>query len=145
MRQYTPNSPEAAARIIALVLISDGHVGRTEIDTLKRLQVEQELGLAPGVFDEVVQALCEDLLSSAYSQGSLTCHIDEHMLAALLADVSDAKLRRTVLRLAEATAEADHYMAESEALVLASARQQWGLASSRFENAPHERVVLATA
>ena len=35
MRTYPRNSPEAAARIVALVLISDGHVCRSEIETLQ--------------------------------------------------------------------------------------------------------------
>jgi len=30
MRTYPRNSPQAAARILALVLISDGHVSRSE-------------------------------------------------------------------------------------------------------------------
>ena len=44
MRSYPRNSPEAAARIVALVLISDGNVCRTEIEALQRLEVERELG-----------------------------------------------------------------------------------------------------
>jgi hypothetical protein len=38
---------EAGARLLALVLISDGHVCRSEIETLQRLQVEEALGLTP--------------------------------------------------------------------------------------------------
>ena len=57
MRTYSPDSPEAAARIVALVMISDGHVCRSEIEALHRLDAEQELGLAPGGFASVVQAL----------------------------------------------------------------------------------------
>ncbi|MDH4418178.1 MAG: TerB family tellurite resistance protein, partial [Acidovorax sp.] len=34
MRSYPRNSPEAVARIIALLLISDGHVSRSELDAL---------------------------------------------------------------------------------------------------------------
>jgi hypothetical protein len=34
MRSYSRNSPEAAARIVALVLIADGHVCRSEFDVL---------------------------------------------------------------------------------------------------------------
>jgi hypothetical protein len=37
MRSYPRNSPEAAARIVALVLICDGHVCRSEVETLHRL------------------------------------------------------------------------------------------------------------
>lgn len=34
MHSYPKNSPEAAARVIALLLISDGHVSRSEMDAL---------------------------------------------------------------------------------------------------------------
>jgi hypothetical protein len=47
MRSYPHNSPEAAARIVALVLISDGHVCSSEFDILKQLGAERELGLEP--------------------------------------------------------------------------------------------------
>ena len=58
MRSYPRNSPEAAARIVALVMISDGHVCRSELDAMQRLQVERELGLTPVAFAQVVQTLC---------------------------------------------------------------------------------------
>ncbi len=45
MRSYTLNSPEAAARILALVLISDGHVCRSEFEALKQLDGMRHLGL----------------------------------------------------------------------------------------------------
>ncbi len=41
-------------RDFALVLISDGHVCRSEVETLQRLQIEPQLGLAPGGFSQVV-------------------------------------------------------------------------------------------
>ena len=87
MRSYPRNSPEAAARIVALVLISDGNVCRTEIEALQRLEVERELGLAPGAFAQVVHTLCEDLLMGAYAGGSMMCSVDESTLASLLAEV----------------------------------------------------------
>jgi hypothetical protein len=37
MRSYPHNSPEAAARIVALVLTSDGHVCSSEFDILEQL------------------------------------------------------------------------------------------------------------
>jgi uncharacterized tellurite resistance protein B-like protein len=131
MRNYPQNSPEAAARIVALVLISDGHVCRSEIDTLQRLGLERELGLHPDGFNDVVQALCEDLLSNAYGQASLISSIDDVALASLLDEVTAPALQHAVLRLAQATAEADHYLAEPEAHVLATARQRWGLHKPR--------------
>jgi hypothetical protein len=125
VRSYPRNSPEAAARIVALVLISDGHVCRSEIEVLRQLRVEQELGLAPGAFAEVVQVLCEDLLLGAYGSGSTMCKVDEATLASLLAEVDEAVLQAKVLRLAKAAAEADEHHADAEALVMAAARRHW--------------------
>mgnify|MGYP000848831553 FL=1 len=125
MRSYPRNSPEAAARIVALVLISDGHVCRSEIDALQKLQVEQELGLVPGAFAQVVHTLCEDLLMGAYGSASMMCSVDQGTLASLLAEVDDADLQARVLRLAGAAADADRHLADAEALVVSAARQHW--------------------
>jgi len=125
VRSYPRNSPEAAARIVALVLISDGHVCRSEIETLDHLQIERELGLAPGSFAQVVHTLCEDLLLGAYGSGTMMCSVDESTLASLMAEVDVRALQRTVLRLAGAAAEADRHMADAEALVIGAARRQW--------------------
>ena len=45
MRNYPRNSPQAAARIVALLLIADGHVSRSEMDALYGRDIERELGL----------------------------------------------------------------------------------------------------
>ena len=127
MRSYLRNSPEAAARIVALVMISDGHVDRHELDTLRRLEIERLLGLTPGDFPRVVQGLCEDLLLDAYASGSVLCQLDPSLLAALLAEVEDPELQHCVLELASAAAEADSHLAEAECLVLAAASRQWQL------------------
>ncbi len=44
MRSYPRNSPQAAARIVALLLIVDGHVSRSEMDALYGRDIERELG-----------------------------------------------------------------------------------------------------
>ena len=129
MRNYPRNSPEAAARIVALVLISDGHVCRSEIETLQQLEIEQELGLPAGTFGQVVHTLCEDLLMGAYGSGSMMCSVDEKALASLMAEVDDEVLQGKVLRLAIAAAEADEHRADAEALVLAAARRHWPVAN----------------
>jgi uncharacterized tellurite resistance protein B-like protein len=127
MRSYPRNSPEAAARLVALVLISDGHVCRSEVEALRRLEAERELGLAPGAMSEVMHTLCEDLLAGAYAGGTMMCSIDEGVLTSLLAEVDEPALQRKVLRLARAAADADEHLADAEELVVKAARQQWGI------------------
>ena len=125
MRSYPRNSPEAGARLLALVLISDGHVCRSEIETLQRLQVEEALGLTPGRFAQVMHTLCEDLLASAYGSGAQTCRVDDATLASLLAEVDDPLLQAKVMQLADDLAQADRHLAEAEAQVLSAAHRHW--------------------
>ena len=125
MRSYSLNSPEAASRIVALVLISDGHVCRTEVDALQQLQLEHEFGMASGSFAKVVHTLCEDLLMGAYGGGLMMCSVDEAILASFLAEVDEPRLQAKVLRMATAAAEADKHLADAEALVMAAARKHW--------------------
>ena len=127
MRSYPRNSPEAAARIVALVLISDGHVCSTEFDILKQLGAERELGLEPNLLPHIVHTLCEELLASGYETGSLISNVDDSTLASLMAEISDPVLQRKVLRLSLAAARADGHLADGEALVVEAARHHWQL------------------
>jgi uncharacterized tellurite resistance protein B-like protein len=130
MRSYRPNSPEAAGRILALVLVADGHVCRTEFEQLERLGAAAALGLPEGALPRLVHELCEDLLAAAYGSGSMMASVDDATLAALLAEVDEPSLRAEVLRLAQAAAVADRHLAEGETIVLDAARRHWGLAET---------------
>lgn len=131
MRTYPCNSPEAAARLVALVLIADGHVCRSEIEALDGLGAARELGLAPDAMPRIIQTLCEDLLLSADASGSLVANLDEAALAALMAEVTDPSLQAKVLDLATAVANADHHLADGESLVLVAASRHWRPAHAR--------------
>ena len=127
MRSYPRNSPEAAARIVALVLVSDGHVCRSEFDILKQIGAERELGLEPNLLPHIVYTLCEELLAGGYETGSLISNVDDSTLAAVMAEISDPALQRKVLRLSLAATRADGYLADGETLVVESARHHWKL------------------
>lgn len=127
MRSYPLNSPEAAARIVALVLIADGHVCHSEFDVLNQLDAPRDLGLEPDGLPRIVQSLCEDLLMGAHAGGSMMAGVDDSALASLMAEVDEPALQRKVLRLAVAAARADRHLADGETLVLATARRHWGL------------------
>jgi hypothetical protein len=122
VRSYPHNSPEAAARIVALVLISDGHVCSSEFDILKQLGAERELGLEPQLLPHIVHTLCEELLAGGYQTGSLMGNVDDSALASLMAEISDPALQRKVLRLSLAAA-----LADGETLVVEAAQHHWKL------------------
>ena len=136
MRSYPHNSPEAAARIVALVLISDGHVCSSEFDILKELGAERELGLEPHLLPHIVHTLCEELLQGGYEMGSLMGNVDDSALASLMAEISDPALQSKVLRLSLAAARADGHLADGETLVVEAARRHWRLLDGEESGAP---------
>jgi len=124
MRSYPANSPHAAARLVALTMLADGHVSRIEAQALERLGLPNALGLSVNALSEVLQGLCEDLLSS--SQGDW-CRpvVDAALVDALLAEITEPGLRAEVLRACVAIAEADEQLADGECVVLMQAIQHW--------------------
>jgi hypothetical protein len=127
MRTYPNNSPQAAARIVALAMLADGHLCKVEIDELDRLGAHAQLGLLPDEFHSVVHGICDDLLSVARLTWVDACCVDRRMLAELMAEVDDPVLRRKVLRLCISVAEADGHVAESESHIILAAMEYWGL------------------
>jgi len=136
LRSYPHNSPEAAARIVALVLISDGHVCSSEFDILKKLGAERELGLEPQLLPHIVHTLCEELLAGGYETGSLMGNVDDSALASLMAEISDPTLQRKVLRLSLAAARADGHLADGETMVVEAARHHWKLVDGEEQSPP---------
>ena len=133
MRSYPLNSPQAAARIVALAMVADGQLGQAEVDVLVRLNAPARLGLLPSELHLVVRGLCEDLLLSLEPGDLSMCHVDERMLAQLMAEIDDPKLRRKVLGLSVAVVEADSHVTDGEALVLVAAVEHWGMHRTMLE------------
>jgi uncharacterized tellurite resistance protein B-like protein len=127
MRTYRTNSPQAAARIVALTLVADGHVSSAELDMLERVDAYRRLGIARPEMHQLLQDFCEDLLHVHQSKWTDASHIEPRTIEQMMVEVDDPALRMTVLRLCVAVAEADDHVADGESIVLVSAVEQWGL------------------
>lgn len=127
MRSYPTNSPQAAARIVALTVLADGDIGDAEIEWLDRLAIPEQLGLTRHELHTVLDTFCEDLLSSNQSQWADACPVDERTLADLMGEIQDPALRRTLLRVCVELAEIDAHVDEGESSVLVAAVEYWGL------------------
>ena len=127
MRKYPQNSPQAAARIVALTLVADGDVGQSELALLDELAVHQQLGLEREALHAVIDRFCEDLLSSKQLAWADACPVDEYTLTNLMGEVDDLALRRKVLHLCARLAVVDDHVAEGESMVLSAAMAHWGL------------------
>ena len=153
MRTYPRNSPQAAARIVALALTADGHVCSSEERALEKLDIAGKLGLAPAQFAQIVQAMCEDHSAAQTSLAPTVGPVDATLLATLIAEIDDAALRSKVIRLCIAVAIADDHLADGEIAVLAAVMNAWGpkptLSASRPHVTPHvtpgyERTAAST-
>lgn len=127
MRSYPRNSPEAAARLVALTLIADGVASASEVAALRSPQVASALGLSAERSQEVLQRLCEDLMACQTRQWGRASHVDDAMLDSVLAEVDDPGLRERVLAAAIDVAEADGHLSEGESHLLARAALRWGV------------------
>ena len=107
MRKYSRNSPQAAARIVALTIISDGDVNNAEFALLERIAVHEQLGLDRDALHDVFDTLCADLLSSNQLAWADACPVDAYTLAQILKEIDDPALRRKVLGLCVKLAEVD--------------------------------------
>ena len=125
MRSYPRNSPQAAARIVALFLIVDGHVCCSEIEVLTRLDATRELGLGADEFQDIVRGLCEDQFLASGSHHASRVRPDDAALEALFAEVDAPGLQRKVLYLAMAASVADRHLAEGEIDLLKIALKHW--------------------
>lgn len=127
MRPYPTNSPEAAARIVALTMLADGQLSRTELALADRLQIHRQLGLDRATLRRVIHEVCEDLLDEAHLAWADSCRITPRSLQGLMADIDDPALQRKVAALCVQVAEADGRVAEGEAALLMAAVEHWNL------------------
>ena len=132
MRSYPVNSPQAAARIVALTVFADGDIGDAEIAWLDRLVVHEQLGLTRHELHAVLDTFCEDLLSSDQLKWADACPVAEPKLADLMGEIQDPALRLKLLRLCVELAEVDARVDEGESMVLVAAVEHWGLQREMF-------------
>lgn len=127
MRSHPRNSPQAAARIVVLMLLADGHLSRTELNALLRDDLAAELGLSTLRLDDLVREVSEDLLATGFGAWSNGQALDDAVVASALAELDDPRLRERALALCVVAARADGHVSEGEQSLLAHASRRWGL------------------
>jgi hypothetical protein len=129
MNHHHCNSPEAAGRILAACLLSDGYLGLTELEALDRCGMERRLLLNRGRLLSIMQTLYEDLTRCGYLSWSDVCQVDPTTLAWLAADVQDEQLRREIVDLCNEAVTADHSYCDREADFLRRLCDAWHLSA----------------
>lgn len=122
LRPYPPDSAHAAARIVALALISNGRIKSVEAATLDAVQAHALLGVPRQDWYAVLGHLRLDLLHVHRSRGF---SISGPALERLLDDITDQDLQRLVAALCVAVIHADRRVAPREQSFLAALRRKW--------------------
>ena len=125
MRSYPTDSPEAAARLLAMALVVDGHYAMSEIKALDRLDAASRIGIAPEAMKAVIDGFCEDLVLATHGEWLGSSQIDEATRQQLFGEIRDPVLGAEVRRLCEAVMLADGHVADAETELLDAMARAW--------------------
>lgn len=126
-REYPIDSPQAAARILALALLADGAIDPAELSALARRSTLQRLGITEQVFDEVIHDLCTDLLIDSRATMFGDFVLGRDALRRILEDIDEPSLQHRLLRGVLDIVHADGELAGGEAVLLSVAAECWDI------------------
>lgn len=125
MRSYPPNSPQSAARVVAVAVLADGHCSHAEMSMIRAQGTAAKLGLRPDEWDDVIHGFVNDLMLASRCEWTGAGRMDAHSRELLLSEVTDPDLQDRLQALARSVVMADGHVAEDELLVLGTMRRLW--------------------
>ena len=125
MRNYQHNSSEAMARILALSMLADGGLDKSELEVVASTKILARLDMTEAQFEEVVHALCQDMLQCmrGYDYGKI--ELDRKLINQLLAEITSPRLQKLLLSVMLAVVDADGQMSDGEAVLISQALDYW--------------------
>ncbi|HEY9101129.1 hypothetical protein [Chitinimonas sp.] len=134
MKRYAANSPEAMARILVVLMMSDGNMDPREIDSLESLHVYEALDISRQGFIEVLHDYCNDLSDEADDTGCIKL-VDRQRIDDLLDSVTEPKKQLLVATLALDMAKADRTISDPELAIYTHMLERWHLTLDDIEDA----------
>lgn len=125
MRTYQTNSPEAAGRVLAMALMSDGHCSAVELETLKHVKAAERLGLSPEQLNEVINHFAQDMWACTPGELVTFDRIDTPTRDALLGEITDTYLQAELQALTHELVVADGHLANGEAVLVDTLWSRW--------------------
>ena len=125
MRTYPTNSPDAAGRVLAMAVLSDGNCSAVELDTLRHMKAAERVGLSNAGLNHIINGLAQDMLT--HTQGNLPTfdRLDAPTRDALLGGITDTYLQTDLQAMAQEVVVADGHLADGEAALLHTLRDRW--------------------
>ncbi len=139
MRPYPIDSTQAKARIVAIALLADGALDKSELDLLDRDAIVKRLGMTCDAFDQVVHEFCDDMLQCAVRDDCGELELGREAIDAMLDEIRDPKLRRLLLRTVIDIVYADRRLSAGEAVLASQAMVRWGIDLHEVASAAQRR------
>lgn len=136
MRQYPENSPEAAARVIALALLADGSVHPDEVTLLIDSEPLRRMGVSQDVFRRVTAEFCQDVARGPHSEDRHYFALRPLAIRHLLDEITDPVLQGEISQLVFEVIRADRQYQEGESLVLRALISAWSHTNEAEEANP---------
>ena len=141
MRKYPIDSPQAKARIIALALLADGGLDKSEIECMDNRDIVECLGIGAGTFDQAMHHFCEDIEQYGLLQPNRQLDLGSPAIRDILDEAGQRSVREALLRTIFDIVLADRNLSLGEAQLTALAMSHWGI--RRHELAPAKRPYWA--
>ena len=125
VRNHPIASPAAAARMLALALMADSNVHRSELLLLKRQQMVNRPGLDHERFDSIYYDYCTDMLGSACRHVTGELELDAGNIRSILGEIQDSGLQKKLLRMMLDIVNADYRLTANEASLISQALRHW--------------------
>jgi hypothetical protein len=154
MRNYPIDSPQAKARIIALALLADGGLDKSEIECLESRDIVGRIGITSSAFDTVLYEFCQDIDQSGLCGRNGQLNLDHPAIDAMLGEIRQAHVRKLLVRTIFDIVHADRNLSLGEAQLTSRAMSHWGIRRQNIELEkrshlaglpPHVRKLVAEA
>jgi uncharacterized tellurite resistance protein B-like protein len=132
MKKYPANSPEAMARLLVMLMMSDGNMDPREIDSLEKLHLYEAFDISRTRFIEVLHQYCNDLSDEAEADGRIHL-VDRQRIDDLLDTVDDPRKRLLVATVSLDMMKADKPISDIELAIFTHMLERWHLTLDDIE------------
>jgi hypothetical protein len=138
MRQYIPNSPKAAARVLVMNIIANAKLDHAELDFIQKLRIPDKLGLSEASFVQVLQDYCADLLADPRREKIRPA--DPALVDPILDEITNPALQQKIADFAFLLSHADDSFCQIEQAVYRRMLSRWNMDLSGSQVFTHEAV-----
>ena len=133
MKRYLPNSNEAIARLLAMFIITDGHVDPKEIESLEHFGIYEALNIGRKGFSQVLIDYCNDVSSDINPDDGAINLLSVERIDSMLDDVTDRNKRLLTCAIALDLCKSDGTINKQEMTLLRHMMKYWQITLDDLE------------